>query len=485
MTSTQVANQDLAGIISLLIIAILVLIIGYSLIERTVVFIERIFVFLFSGSLFSRKLNDKKTNQKNETIPKPLSRNGPWSEVPVEHAKNHKLYGVRGWLLVFVASLVTKVFINLYDAIIVYVSNVTLRNDALAIAIFLQICAVFWGVVTADRAIYRKQHANVGTEVYDSRFLRRATIFLVVSFFLMSTPALIGPSVYEGHDYFRNRHVGAALIDTLWIVYLLKSRRVHVTYRHEVRGTDFLAQEKRTTVSTSNEKTLDKMERPLKQFGSERTTEQCVRPIVDRSPYQRSPLKGLSKWRDIMFGIGVKREIEAIKAAFPVLSDRFAVYVFAFGEKFSIPRSTWNNNEIDAFVVWAFHMAIMNTNKSIINKKRMQIALNDAVNDFVAESIDAQDSLTPQKKQETYESFITSLPGIVSEYNFLFNTDKVDSFDYSVPEEMMGSRISSRFVDRSLGDEKHREFAKKNLQVLNEVTNCFLLESMNALGVNL
>lgn len=159
-----------------------------------------------------------------------------WRTVSADDARNHALYGVRGWLLVFVAAWL----LGALHAAAPMGAVAEMAGDTTATFMGLKhpvASVVRWSfMVAVALAII------VGAMAYmKPRFFRVvATILLIASFpldmaglFLFPLPAEFAAGM--------GAELGKALLGWIvsmcvWITYLQRSKRVRVTFEHKVRA---------------------------------------------------------------------------------------------------------------------------------------------------------------------------------------------------------------------------------------------------------
>jgi hypothetical protein len=154
-----------------------------------------------------------------------------------------------------------------------------------------------------------------------------------------------------------------------------------------------------------------------------------------------------------MFGWGVGKERSAILSAFAPLTRAFLVQLDELRRTRQIPLDGFDKFEGLAFAAWLFHFAIMNTGKSRNGMRKLQIALNDAVNEYLHQVIVGE--LASEERLSFHEAAISKFMIRANEYNDAFNRDKVRSFSGVSPlEEWKELRI--HFATSLVSDPRHR-----------------------------
>jgi hypothetical protein len=109
-----------------------------------------------------------------------------------------------------------------------------------------------------------------------------------------------------------------------------------------------------------------------------------------------------------MFGWGVGKEQSAILSSFAPLTRAFLVQLDELRRTRQIPLDGFDKLEGLAFAAWRFHFAIMNTGKSRNGMRKLQIALNDAANEYVGQMIVGElASASSEEKVRVYEAAIS------------------------------------------------------------------------------
>jgi hypothetical protein len=157
-----------------------------------------------------------------------------------------------------------------------------------------------------------------------------------------------------------------------------------------------------------------------------------------------------------MFGWGVGKERSAILSAFAPLTRAFLVQLDELRRTRQIPLDGFDKLEGLAFAAWLFHFAIMNTGKSRNGMRKLQIALNDAANEYVRQMIVGElASASSEEKLRIYDAAMSKFMTRANEYNDAFNRDKVRSFSGVSPLEE-GKELRIHFATSLVSDPRHR-----------------------------
>ena len=153
-----------------------------------------------------------------------------WRTVSEEEAKQHKLYGVKGWLLFFGISIVLTFFKELGSI------NIEAHKAGLTLGQFLSLdhpgISFVKGIL-----IYE---AFIASSII-CMMIAKASFFRITSFFLMLSvfPVVVVLAAVTGFTE-AGSAIGKGFIEwvlycAVWGLYLFLSKRVHVTFKNKVK----------------------------------------------------------------------------------------------------------------------------------------------------------------------------------------------------------------------------------------------------------
>ena len=161
-----------------------------------------------------------------------------WHEVGLSPARNHPLYGRSGWLVFWFAYLFLIGFGILVFLFFLMAALPEIPGDLTAV-ILLDILFHALLVVYLGNTVHsglRRIAAPDGSFRFDPDFPRKVVVFAGLAVLVQTFDAVFVPGGPElGNLFaFANTILNAAII----VLYFTFSRRVHVTYRHEIAAHD-------------------------------------------------------------------------------------------------------------------------------------------------------------------------------------------------------------------------------------------------------
>ena len=129
-----------------------------------------------------------------------------------------------------------------------------------------------------------------------------------------------------------------------------------------------------------------------------------------------------------MFWSSVKKYQDAIEASIAPLTRAFMVQMDEIRRTHRVPDAQWDEMEVFAFVMWVYHMGIMNADKSTGDMQRLQETLNDAANGFIFHYLGRHPSFAPlplEQRKSIHGMIIDNVLRRAFEYNDAFNRDKI------------------------------------------------------------
>ena len=141
--------------------------------------------------------------------------------VSVEIAKSHKLYGVGLWLYVYALFLGGVIVLSLYAGFLMYVADFQGNSIAQIVMFSLSSCIPLIILLSLFRRI---------------KFFVPLSIFYQVFLSIMTITGFLGLTGSDGPTRPEIIWLGSLLIagSVIWILYLLRSRRVKITYGNEL-----------------------------------------------------------------------------------------------------------------------------------------------------------------------------------------------------------------------------------------------------------
>ncbi len=168
-----------------------------------------------------------------------------------------------------------------------------------------------------------------------------------------------------------------------------------------------------------------------------------------------------------MFGFGARKHRQAIASGFKPTCDAFISQIDELRQKSSISDGGLNKFEVFSYVVWVFHYSCVNTGLSISKMKAPLVELDYQANAYAAKHVIIEfPDLDNAQQKRTWEMIIASLNPRVEAYNDAFNRDKVDSFDPSLPDHMVGHHKMQLLIDNCFRNEDNRNRFRDNHEIL-------------------
>lgn len=162
-----------------------------------------------------------------------------WITVSPEEATRHPLYGVRGWAAFLAAGMWAAFIVLLVSAGVMAVAVGGLPTTKPQAYDFLSTSLVFLGA-TASGLVVLSIH---------KRFPKFQLIIIAAYVYFSAFPFIdtaLFVAILEPNSFIKSRIWDGALRDTakhlpttlLWAAYVIRSRRINVTFRHRIRQVD-------------------------------------------------------------------------------------------------------------------------------------------------------------------------------------------------------------------------------------------------------
>lgn len=129
-----------------------------------------------------------------------------------------------------------------------------------------------------------------------------------------------------------------------------------------------------------------------------------------------------------MFWSSVKKQQDAITTSVNPVTRAFTVQMDEVRRLCNIAESQWDEMEVFAFVMWVYHMGIMNSGRPVDGIRPLQETLNNAANEFVFRYLAAHPSFSfmpPEQRKHIHQIIIENVQRRAFDYNEAFNRDKI------------------------------------------------------------